>query len=201
MKKKKLLAFSISILTTIMLICQSVYATEDYVSKYYTLEEKYDDLEEKYSKLRKKYNKLINAYEELKNSLQDDTTTEEENINTPDIDDMTSDISSPIELIAGELGDYGQKIVLSGSLPDNNYCYFIPSGIYKIKNIGEYPTQIDVNKNEIATDIDNNGDEYEYWPEGTPYMIAVGATEEITVKDGYFIEIEVPTHLLLTPVS
>lgn len=108
-----------------------------------------------------------------------------------------------IELIAGELGEYGQTIVLGENteFPDTNYCYFVPDGVYQVTNVGEYRTQVDVNKNEIATETDADGNSYEVWADGTPYLIDVDETIEITVSDGYFIEIEEPTHLILVPAT
>lgn len=111
--------------------------------------------------------------------------------------------SAQIELVAGELGDYGLIIILNegSDFEDINYCYFVPAGTYQVTNVGEYMTQVDVNKNEKSTDVDSDGNEYEYWTEGTPYVLDVDATEEITVEDGYFIEIEEPTHLILVPIG
>lgn len=126
-------------------------------------------------------------------SITEETTTTE----------ATVDTSNQIDLVAGELGEYGQRIVLNEGtdFPDTNYCYFVPAGKYQITNTGEYPTQIDVNKNEKKTETDSDGNNYEVWAEGTPYLLDVGESKEITVNEGYFIEIEEPTHLLLVPVG
>lgn len=133
---------------------------------------------------------------------QQDTTTESatENMTTTK---ATVDTSNQIDLVAGEMGEYGQRIVLNEGtdFPDTNYCYFVPAGKYQITNAGEYPTQVDVNKNEKATETDADGNNYEVWAEGTPYLLDVGETKEITVNEGYFIEIEEPTHLLLVPIG
>lgn len=120
-----------------------------------------------------------------------------------DLSSETIDSTLQIELVAGELGEYGQLIVLNEGteFPDPNYCYFVPTGTYQIKNIGEFPTQVDINKNELAKETDSNGNEYDVWAEGTPYVISVGSTETVTIKDNYFIEIEEPTHLLLSLVG
>ena len=115
----------------------------------------------------------------------------------------SSNESTTIELIAGELGEYGNIVVLGADtdFPDTNYCYVVPVGTYTVTNIGDYRTQVDVNRNELATDVDSDGNEYEYWADCTPYLIEVGATQEISIEEGYFIEIEEPTHLLLEPIG
>ncbi len=114
-----------------------------------------------------------------------------------------SSADNQIELVAGELGEYGQIIVLGEGteFADTNYCYFVPAGTYQVTNIGEYRTQVDVNKNETATETDIDGNEYDVWADCTPYLIDVNDTVEITVQEGYFIEIEEPTHLMLVPVN
>lgn len=111
--------------------------------------------------------------------------------------------STVIDLVAGELGEYGDVVVLGANtdFPDTNYCYVVPAGTYNITNAGEYMTQVDIVRNELITEVDADGNEYENWAEVTPYMIDVGATEEITIEAGWFIEIEEPTHLTLISVG
>ena len=133
---------------------------------------------------------------------EQDTTTEAATDTTTTVE-ASVDTSNQIDLVAGEMGEYGQRIVLNEGTeyPDTNYCYFVPAGKYQIANVGEHPTQVDVNKNEKATETDSDGNKYEVWAECTPYLFDVGETKEITVNEGYFIEIEEPTHLLLTQVD
>ncbi len=130
------------------------------------------------------------------------TETTEETVLTEESDngaDSDAVEQTQIELIAGELGEYGQIITLNegSDLADTNYCYFVPSGTYQVTNMGEHPTQVDVYKNERSTDTDADGNEYEYWADGTAYLIDVGTTKEVVVDEGYFIEIEEPTHIVL----
>ena len=66
-------------------------------------------------------------------------------------------------------------------------------------HVGEHPAQVDFNKNEKATETDSDGNKYEVWSEGTPYLLDVGKTKKFIVKEGCFIEIEELTRLLLTP--
>lgn len=107
-----------------------------------------------------------------------------------------------IDLVAGELGEYGQKITLNENtdFPDTNYCYFIPAGTYTIKNIGDNPTQVDITKNEKKADKDADGNTIEYWAEVNPCLIKENESAEVTIDEGYFIEIEEPAHITLTPV-
>ncbi len=128
-----------------------------------------------------------------------ETTVEETSVEATE----SSEESLVIDLVAGELGEYGDVVVLGANteFPDTNYCYVVPAGTYNVTNVGDYMTQVDIVRNELATDVDSDGNEYEYWAEATPYMIDVGATEVITIDAGWFIEIEEPTHLTLESVG
>ncbi|MBR1796839.1 MAG: hypothetical protein IJ757_02310 [Clostridiales bacterium] len=108
-----------------------------------------------------------------------------------------------IDIVAGELGEYGDIVVLGANtdFPDTNYCYVVPTGTYIVSNVGNYMAQVDVIRNELATDVDFDGNEYEYWVDSTPYLLDVGATEEITINEGYFIELEEPSHITLESVG
>ena len=146
-------------------------------------------------------NSQNNVASQTETTLVEQETTTESTTENPT--ESSVDASNQIDLVAGELGEYGQKIIMNEGtdFPDTNYCYFVPAGKYQVTNIGDHPTQVDVNKNEKSTETDADGNKYEVWAECTPYLLDVGETKEITISEGYFIEIEEPTHLLLTPVA
>lgn len=104
------------------------------------------------------------------------------------------------ELIAGEQGDYGKIITYNKDteFEENFYAYYVPYGTYKITNIGDYMTQVNVYSDEtVITDAG--------WEEvANAYsakLIDVDASEEMTVPKGYHIEINEPTHISLLQTS
>lgn len=104
-----------------------------------------------------------------------------------------------IDIVAGELGEYGQKLVLNEDTdsPTETIGYFIPAGTYEIKNVGEHPTQANIYKNEkTVTDAG-----WEEWADGTVERVDVGATVTMTIEDGYFFNCGEPSHFTLTQVN
>lgn len=104
------------------------------------------------------------------------------------------------ELIAGEQGDYGrEKIYNEGTeCEDKRIVYYVPYGTYKIKNIGDYMTQVNVYSDKtVITDAgwEEVADAY------SAKLIDVDASEEMTVPKGYHIEIHEPTHISLVQTS
>ncbi len=97
-----------------------------------------------------------------------------------------------ITLTAGELGDYGKETVMNEGtdMPEELIVYYIPAGDYTVKNVGEYPTQVNVYEG-FARDESTGYDDYTNG-NSTP-MIEVGETADINVPDGWFIEIHEPT--------
>lgn len=97
-----------------------------------------------------------------------------------------------IILEAGVLGEYGKEIVMNEGTdsPENLIVYYLPDGDYTVKNVGEYPTQVNVYegfKRDESTGYDDYTD-----GSSTP-MIDVEGTADITIPDGWFIEIHEPT--------
>lgn len=124
----------------------------------------------------------------------------------------TSVDDSSIELISGELGEYGVIITLNEgmeyegvSYEDETFCYFVPAGTYTVLNVGEFPSALYVNQNATTTEYDTDGNAFESWiqenPLGSGNLLGVNETAEITINDGYFIDLKPNQHLILTPVG
>ena len=104
------------------------------------------------------------------------------------------------ELVAGEQGDYGkEKIYNEGTeFEDKRIAYYVPYGSYKITNVGDYMTQVNVYSDEtVITDAG--------WEEvadvGSVKLIDIDASEEMTVPKGYHIEITGSFHISLVQTS
>ena len=143
----------------------------------------------------------VNSSAKQTNTDKENVTTEESITETSSVPNESNNKKKSIILIAGELGEYGQELVLNegSEFEEINYCYFVPAGKYTVTNIGTYDTQVDVNKNEKSSDTDADGNKIEYWADSKAYRLEKTASIEITVEDGYFIEIEEPTHIELIP--
>lgn len=103
------------------------------------------------------------------------------------------------ELVAGEQGDYGKMISYNKDteFEENFYAYYIPYGSYKITNVGDYMTQVNVYSDEtVITDAG-----WEEVADGSVKLIDVNASEEMTVPKGYHIEINEPSHISLVQTS
>lgn len=104
------------------------------------------------------------------------------------------------ELIAGEQGDYGKIITYNKDteFEENFYAYYVPYGTYKITNIGDYMTQVNVYSDEIV--VNDAGWEETADADGVK-LIDVNASEEMTIPKGFHIEINEPTHIYLEQTS
>lgn len=102
-----------------------------------------------------------------------------------------------IELTAGEKGAYGQELTMGEGtdMEEKLIVYYLPEGTYLVENLGSYRTQVSVY--EGVQKGDNGYDEYTNT--GDILMLDVGETGELTVPEGWFIEIHEPTHISLTP--
>lgn len=104
------------------------------------------------------------------------------------------------ELVTGERGDYGkEKIYNEGTeFEDKRIAYYVPYGSYKITNVGDYMTQVNVYSDEtVITDAG--------WEEvadvDSVKLIDIDASEEMTVPKGYHIEITGSFHISLMQTS
>ncbi|MCI1305639.1 MAG: hypothetical protein LKG40_05370 [Lachnospiraceae bacterium] len=133
---------------------------------------------------------------EQESSTSAESSTEESNATSS----STAENSNlTIEITAGELGEYGKDLVLNEGteFEDKTIGYFVPTGTYKITNIGDYRTQVNVYKNEK-----NKTDEgWEEWADGKSEALDVNASVEMTVDDGYFVNVDEPSHILLEKID
>ena len=145
----------------------------------------------------------------------DDSTTKEETKteaveNTSDKKDNTDVVKeesteneesseSVIVINADELGEYGQELILNENtdMPDKTIGYFVPEGKYEVTNKGDYPTQVNVYKNEKH--VTEEG--WEEWADGNVVLIKVGESAEIEVQDGYFVNVDAPAHIELKAIN
>ncbi|MDD5806976.1 MAG: hypothetical protein PUD02_06570 [Eggerthellales bacterium] len=111
-------------------------------------------------------------------------------------EDATEPEPQVIELVAGEKGEYGKKLVMSEGtdMEEALIVYYLPAGDYTVKNVGEYRTQVTVYKG--VKKGDNGYDEYT--KTGDIVMLDPDQTDDINIPDGWFIEIQEPTHIELT---
>jgi len=109
-----------------------------------------------------------------------------------------SDDQKSIELIAGELGEYGKEIIMNegNEFEEHLVVYYVPAGVYEVKNIGDNMTQATVYEN-FAKNKETGYDEYT--DTGDISLLDKGEIGEIKVPEGWFIEIHEPSHILLTP--
>lgn len=116
---------------------------------------------------------------------QNDTETPPEPVTEPEPQD------NAITLVAGEKGLYGEWFTMN---EEAFYIYRVPAGVYRVTNAGEYPTQASVYKGVIRNE-ETGFDEYS--ASGDVAWMDVGGSKEITVPEGWFIEIHEPTKITL----
>ncbi len=134
----------------------------------------------------------------LEKPVTGEKTTEEkvETSNEETTEDSTE--TDSFELVAGETGEYGKEIIMSEGTDceEKLIVYYVPAGKYTVENLGEFRTQVSVyegyKKNE-ETGYD------EYTKTGDIIVLEKnGATGEIEVPEGWFVEIHKPTHISLS---
>ena len=124
-----------------------------------------------------------------------ETPTTEEPVVTPDVVETTENLVPEeklvIELVAGELGEYGTSITFNKGteFEDTVIAYHIPAGEYTATNIGEYMDQFNIYSDEIHKTEEG-------WEEPAEVvfvkLIDVDATEDFTIEDGQYIKIVEP---------
>ena len=125
--------------------------------------------------------------------------SEEETTITTTETTVEETLAPDIELVAGEMGEYGQERVVNAGtdFEETVFCYYVPSGTYTVTNMGDNPTQVDVLKDELV--ITEEG--WEEWADAEAYLIQIDESCEISVPEGYFIELDVPAHIGLSVVE
>ena len=105
-------------------------------------------------------------------------------------EDVVDNSKFDFEIEVGEPGEYGVEMVFNEGteLENREICYFIPVGTYVIKNLGTYQGQISIVKN--ARIVNEDGWEE---PEEVKDVFIIKPDEEIeiTIEDGYYLDIEV----------
>lgn len=124
-----------------------------------------------------------------------ETPTTEEPVVTPDVVETTENLEPEeklvIELVAGELGEYGTPITFNEGteFEVTVIAYHIPAGEYTATNIGKYMDQFNIYSDEIHKTEEG-------WEEPAESvfvkLIDVGATEDFTIEDGQYIKIVEP---------
>lgn len=128
---------------------------------------------------------------EFVNDLKSIKTTERKKIKTAE---NKSENKEKINLVDGELGDYGKEITLDGQKYIN---YYVPSGKYKVINNGKWCT-VFVAKDEYY----KNSDGYmENKVMDTVEFSENGETKTISVKKGEHIELTVNASISLELVQ
>lgn len=123
------------------------------------------------------------------------TQTEETTEQTEEPADSEED--NTIELIAGEQGEYGKEITMSEGtdMEESFYVYYIPAGTYTVTNEGDFMTQVNVYEG-FAKNEESGYDEYT--STGDILMLDSEQSDTLEVPEGWFIEIQEPTHISLT---
>lgn len=133
--------------------------------------------------------------------VEDATTVTETTVaDTTDESDNQDDVQSPIKegsivINAVDKGEYGQDLVLNEDtdMPDNIIGHFVPAGTYEVTNLRDKPTQVNVYKNEKH--VTEEG--WEEWADGHVILLQPDETEEITVEDGYFVNVDGTAEVVL----
>jgi len=123
-------------------------------------------------------------------SDSEEPTATEETVAT---EESSTDV---IELEAGTLGDYGKEITMNEGtdMEESLIVYYVPAGDYTVTNVGEFMTQVSVYggfERDESTGYDD------YTEVGDTPSIDVEQSADISVPDGWFIEIHEPTHITL----
>ena len=94
-----------------------------------------------------------------------------------------------IDIVGGEANDFSVELELNAKT-EFEYIfmgYFLPTGLYKVTNIGKYPTQVTIYINDKQK-VDG-WEEFKVPEEKYPLVIFVGDTKELELAEGEFIKI------------
>lgn len=141
-----------------------------------------------------KLNKRIKELETYISSVEDQSTVSKtENV------EETKPVANVITLIAGKYGEYGKDLTYNKGteFEDKRIAYFVPYGTYKITNVGEYLTQVNVYSDETVINEDG-------WEEIADSVcndvLKVGESLTVTIPENYHVDISEPTHITLEPI-
>lgn len=139
---------------------------------------------------------IVETTAETTQSVVETTTTTA--VQTTTVVKTTAEPTFSFTLTAGKYGDYGKDLVYNEGteFPDSSIAYYIPVGKYKITNVGDYMTQVN-----ICSDKINVVDGWEEPASVTVQMLDVNTSFTVTISDNYHIEIAEPTQLKLEMVE
>ncbi|HFI0303119.1 TPA: hypothetical protein ACGOY5_001976 [Streptococcus suis] len=117
-----------------------------------------------------------------------------ESSNTTESTAESANVESII-LTAGDTGQYGKKIIMNEGtdMPEELVVFYLPSGDYQVKNIGDFPSQLNVYegfKRDEATGYDD-------YTNGQSILLEVDETGTINIPEGWFVEIHEPSQFEL----
>lgn len=119
-----------------------------------------------------------------------DETSEVHTTESPEIDsELEYDLT--FFLTAGIQGEYGETITYNEGteFEESFFAYYVPYGKYMVKNVGDYPTQVNAYSDQTVTNVSG----FEEPEEGFAITLKVGETKELTVPEGWHVEISEPT--------
>lgn len=108
--------------------------------------------------------------------------------------------SCDIYLVAGEKGEYGKSITMNKDteFEESFFAYYVPYGTYKVTNIDEYRTQVNVFSDKTVINEDG-------WEEIADSVcndvLESGASMTIVVPENYHIDIPEPSYIILEKIS
>lgn len=102
-----------------------------------------------------------------------------------------------IEIVAGEAGDYGKKIVFNEGTDqeDRTYEYLVPAGTYEVTNLGDHATQVNVYKADEKNKTSEGWEEWVTGDGGGSQLLKTDGTIEVIVPEGYAINVDEPSHI------
>lgn len=129
-------------------------------------------------------------------STESEEVTDDSNVTDTTSDGSAEGETNAIELVAGELGEYGKNVIMNAGTDceEELVVYYVPAGSYTVKNLGEHRTGVFVYEG-FAKNEETGYDEYTNT--GDILQLDVDGTGEIEVPEGWFIEIHEPTHISL----
>ncbi|HFI0272286.1 TPA: hypothetical protein ACGO2R_000128 [Streptococcus suis] len=122
------------------------------------------------------------------------TTDAVESSNTAENTTESASVESFI-LTAGDIGQYGKKIVMNEGtdMPEELVVFYLPSGDYQVKNVGNFPSQLNVYEG-FKRDETTGYDDY---TNGQSILLKVDETGTINIPEGWFVEIHEPSQFEL----
>jgi hypothetical protein len=124
-------------------------------------------------------------------SINDKKKDETSDVHTTESPESEIEYDLTFFLTAGMQGEYGKTITYNEGTEFEEifFAYYVPYGKYMVKNVGDYPTQVNAYSDQIVTTASG-------WEEPAEcYVITlkVGETKELTVPEGWHVEISEPT--------